>query len=454
MDALKSSAFMPGRSLPEINMTSLAKTFASLQQKFSEAYSSYDVDKISVAIALELLKKVVHFWRPLEQPAFATEALLCWRKLLNRAASGEEWYGHLIAEGVYPKIRMALQGHWDVLEAKAAVELLEEWGALFPTRFRGDLLDLVVQRLSRAVEQWDPRTATVNIHVWLHPWLPLLQRRMEDAGIYKAIRFKLGEVLRQAKWLPSDSSALHIITPWCGVFLEEDMQAFLDRYIVPALVGYMRSMEYDPARQDFAKWGHVMLWHEALSPDRLERLVVQEFFPKFKLVLKEVLHQPQPDYERIMAWYQQWHDAIPPAIKDRNSVETHWDQALDIMNAALEGDADTKQTPSDISAINQAAMQELRRERFRAEQARAISRHSYMDAERTLKEEIEEFAGHHDFLFAPKKGLAHDGKPLYSFGQVTCYMDNKVIYTQHESEWKPCSLDQLLRKAEARRKKG
>ena len=54
-------------------------------------------------------------------------------------------------------------------------------------------------------------------------------------------------------------------------------------------------------------------------------------------------------------------------------------------------------------------------------------------------------------MFAPKRGLSHDGKPLFSFGAVTCYLDKNVIYTQYEERWKPCSLDQLLKKAESKR---
>ena len=60
------------------------------------------------------------------------------------------------------------------------------------------------------MEQWEPRTETVALHAWLHPWLPYLGTRMEE--LYPGIRFKLSTALQQ--WHPSDQSALALLSPW------------------------------------------------------------------------------------------------------------------------------------------------------------------------------------------------------------------------------------------------
>ena len=65
-------------------------------------------------------------------------------------------------------------------------------------------------QLARAVESWEPRSETVALHAWLHPWLPYLGSRMED--LYPSIRFKLSTALQQ--WHPSDQSALALLSPW------------------------------------------------------------------------------------------------------------------------------------------------------------------------------------------------------------------------------------------------
>ena len=75
---------------------------------------------------------------------------------------------------------------------------------------RSALMPACVLQLCRAVEQWEPRTETVALHAWLHPWLPYLGPRMEE--LYPGIRFKLSTALQQ--WHPSDQSALALLNPW------------------------------------------------------------------------------------------------------------------------------------------------------------------------------------------------------------------------------------------------
>ena len=69
--------------------------------------------------------------------------------------------------------------------------------------------------MCRAIEQWEPRTETVAVHAWLHPWLPYLGSRMDE--LYPNIRFKLSAALQQ--WHPSDQSALALLRPWHTVML-------------------------------------------------------------------------------------------------------------------------------------------------------------------------------------------------------------------------------------------
>ena len=82
------------------------------------------------------------------------------------------------------------------------------------SRKLGDRQFLVVQ-LGRAVEQWEPRTETVAVHAWLHPWLPYLGSRMDQ--LYPNISFKLSAALEQCH--PSDQSALALLKPWHTVML-------------------------------------------------------------------------------------------------------------------------------------------------------------------------------------------------------------------------------------------
>ena len=65
------------------------------------------------------------------------------------------------------------------------------------------------------MQAWEPREEVIPLHTWLHPWLELLGRQLED--LYPTIRFKLATALQA--WHPSDSSALTLLSPWHTVGL-------------------------------------------------------------------------------------------------------------------------------------------------------------------------------------------------------------------------------------------
>lgn len=81
------------------------------------------------------------------------------------------------------------------------------------------------------MDNWNPLTDTVPIHSWIHPWLPLLQSRLEL--LYPPIRNKLSNALQ--RWHPSDASARLILQPWKDVFTPGAWEAFMVKNIIPKL---------------------------------------------------------------------------------------------------------------------------------------------------------------------------------------------------------------------------
>lgn len=81
------------------------------------------------------------------------------------------------------------------------------------------------------MDSWNPLTDTVPIHSWIHPWLPLLQSRLEP--LYPPIRSKLSNALQ--RWHPSDASARLILQPWKDVFTPGAWEAFMVKNIIPKL---------------------------------------------------------------------------------------------------------------------------------------------------------------------------------------------------------------------------
>ena len=81
------------------------------------------------------------------------------------------------------------------------------------------------------MDNWNPLTDTVPIHSWIHPWLPMLQSRLEP--LYPPIRSKLANALQ--RWHPSDASARLILQPWKNVFTVGAWEAFMVKNIIPKL---------------------------------------------------------------------------------------------------------------------------------------------------------------------------------------------------------------------------
>lgn len=52
---------------------------------------------------------------------------------------------------------------------------METWKAILPEWIVENIYDqLIMPKISKEVSDWNPLTDTVPIHLWIHPWIPLL----------------------------------------------------------------------------------------------------------------------------------------------------------------------------------------------------------------------------------------------------------------------------------------
>jgi hypothetical protein len=56
---------------------------------------------------------------------------------------------------------------------------------------------------------------------------------------------------------------------------------------------------------------------------------------------------------------------------------------------------------------------------------------------------IESFASEHGILFMPLNNRTHNGKTLYSFGGITIYLHNQLVYAEQGGRWNVMSLEHL-----------
>lgn len=210
---------------------------------------------LAPGVIAPLINNRLDGWNPLEAPTQNIELLKQWRLILRvhqdeSQINAFDPYSTLVWSGVMPCIRSAV-ATWNPRNHQPMAALLDAWAPLLPSWTLDNILEqLILPRIVNCVEDWDPLTDTIPIHMWILPWTGLLEHKMEGT-VYQRIRDKLGDALQS--WLPQDRSARAMIEPWSGTFPEGDMQIFLIKHIIPKLQMTLSELIINPMQQDLGK---------------------------------------------------------------------------------------------------------------------------------------------------------------------------------------------------------
>lgn len=67
--------------------------------------------------------------------------------------------------------------HWNCRDYNSMLKLVEQSTELIPNDIITKVLEnMILPKIQSEVEQWDPLTDLVPIHLWIHPWLPYLSK--------------------------------------------------------------------------------------------------------------------------------------------------------------------------------------------------------------------------------------------------------------------------------------
>lgn len=301
-----------------------AKIFAKIQSEYPAEYKEFGLSDLAPGVIAPLIQAELQTWDPLEDPTRYLDLLKLWGTLLGvqqlRTTNVFDPYSALIWSGVIPSIRSATST-WNPRIHQPMAALLDAWAPLFPSHILDNVLEqLILPRIAICVDQWDPLTDIIPIHMWILPWSGLLRDKM-DESIYPTIRDKLGNAL--LSWMPSDRSARAMILPWNKVFADGDMQAFLLRYIIPKLQLSLAELIINPLQQDLEYWNQVWEWNELIPPVLMSQILDKFFFPKWMQTLVIWLNQ-SPNLDQVSRWYTGWKNQLSDEILQQTTVKgTH-----------------------------------------------------------------------------------------------------------------------------------
>uniref|UniRef100_A0A665U070 Tuftelin-interacting protein 11 n=1 Tax=Echeneis naucrates TaxID=173247 RepID=A0A665U070_ECHNA len=432
--------------------TECARIFETLQTDYYEEYKTMGLADLAVAVVHPLLKEKLCSWDPLKDSSYYLEDIGQWRAILeSRDGCLSDVCvplfssSRLLWDVWIPVMRSCVSG-WQPRLVRQMVDCVDVWAPLIPLWIQDHLLEqLILPRLQREVDNWNPLTDTVPIHSWIHPWLPLLQSRLEP--LYPPIRSKLSNALQ--RWHPSDTSARLILQPWKDVFTPGAWEAFMVKNIIPKLALCLEELVINPHQQQMDPFNWVMDWEGMLSPSSLVSLLDKNFFTKWLQVLCSWLSN-SPNYEEITKWYLGWKSMFSDVLLAQPLIKEKFNEALDIMNRAVSSGMGGYMQPGARENIAYLTQTERRKDfQYEAMQERRDAEnvaHRGISAgvPTNFKDLIQTKAEENNIVFMPLVAKRHEGKQLYTFGRIVIYIDRGVVFVQGEKTWVPTSLQSLI----------
>ncbi|XP_034026045.1 tuftelin-interacting protein 11 [Thalassophryne amazonica] len=426
--------------------------FKTLQEDYYEEYVTMALADLAAAVIHPLLIAKVRSWDPLKDSSYCLEDIGQWRAILESRDvlstapdSKMDPYHRLLWEVWIPVMRSCVSS-WQPRMVGPMVDCVEVWSPLLPVWILDHLLEqFVLPRLQREVDSWNPLTDTVPIHSWLHPWLPLLQSRLEP--LYPPIRSKLANALQ--RWHPSDASARLILQPWKDVFTPGAWEAFMVKNIIPKLALCLGELVINPHQQQMEPFHWVMDWEGMLSPSSLVSLLDKNFFSKWLQVLCSWLGN-SPNYEEITKWYLGWKSMFSDILLAQPLIKEKFNEALDIMNRAVSTGMGGYMQPGARENIAYLTQTERRKDfqheamQERRDAENVAHRSISAGVPTNFKDLIQAKAEENNIVFMPLVAKRHEGKQLYTFGRIVIYIDRGVVFVQGEKTWVPTSLQSLI----------
>lgn len=475
------------------SLTPLADNFDLLITEYKEEYASEQLDEVVVGAIAQVMRRPFVEWEPFDPSSdILLSSLKQWKKAYNLKST--ESNGHSGSNGVpsrqmtawesvlwnlwLPKVRSTINNDWDALHPRAAIHLIESWEPILSPFIRDNILDqLILPKVRKVVDEWDSRRSSVSLYKIVWPWFAVLGDRMDE--MLEGAKRRIRSMLRH--WVVKDGVPAELPRWKKDIYSSSEWDKLVLQYVLPKLGVCLREdFSVNPAKQNmtpFTDW--VMPWHDLIRNSMFTHLLDVEFFPKWLDTLYIWLVHPgyKPDevanwyvpispflwssvYQLTMPRFLWWKEQFPPAVRELEAVQHGFNQALDLMNQAVEFGSTAPQN------LRKPVFQPLPPKKSSSSKSRSKSSRSTPIpsaaptqpevAEITFRSLAEDYAAQHDLIFMPLgRSDAKTGKPLFKVSKgvdgrkgVTVYVGESAVFVQGDGgEFRATTLDDMVKRA-------
>jgi len=437
--------------------------------------------EIAVAAVHPLFRREMAEWDPLEEPDRTIPYLQRLKAALNTDGQAVQHYGDdlnmmdamrtrksttayesMILLLWLPKMRSTVT-HWQSSAPWTLISAVEAWRPFLPDFVYGALIESITQKLRLEVEGRSSRSTkkTTPLSDTIFPWLPYLQQHDTDPssshGLLSTIK---NHLKRQLQGLEIGKGAPSDLVAWKEALGASAYREMLVRYLLPRLSRELSALEIYPPEQDLEPLERALAWQTQFRPTDYGQLLLAEFFPKLLNTLYTWLTS-EPNFEEIGQWYTWWRSQVPEVINAVPAVQSQWDQALEMINNALDLGEDVAtglQAPAAGPAKPIAAPMTPQPSAIKDSSSAAKVR---AEQETTFRDIVEEWCASENLLFMPLREAHSSGAPKYRItasatgrGGVIVYIKGDIVWAQNKKDktlWEPVGLEEkLIEKAEGK----
>jgi len=450
----------------------------------------FDLDEVVVGLLAPMVKQAVADWNPLQDATLdgltdnlkALGTILCIRSKHQAELEAEAEVGllhhkrrfllsnsrdlifrstpyeSLLFHAVLPKIRSTINNSWTPFDPQPVIVLIETWETLLPGFIYNMILEqVVIPKLHRAIDHWNPRRTQDSVHLWIFPWLPHLGSHMDD--MVKIVQHKFKVVLET--WDVS-KGIVNGLEEWRELFGSGTLEELLLKFILPKLALELREkFVVDPSDQQLdVLTGIVMPWRKYFRASTWGQLLESEFFSKWLGMLHLWLTSEGVNLEEVGQWYEWWkHQVFEREALELEGVRRGFKAGLDLMSKAadyMDQGIPLTKLPAPITGPQRPVNKPVRLPKKVVKPAPVAA-----IKETTFKDVLEDLCAENNLLFVPMRTADQaTGKALFRItasadgkGGTTGYIgegDVLWLQTRRQGPYEPVGLDKVVSLAERR----